>query len=44
MPHTLPGPRAGDELILRMDANTSVCRIEALDFADVRLRVYRRPC
>jgi hypothetical protein len=44
MPHTLPGPRAGDELILRMDANTSICRIEALDFADVRLRVYRRPC
>jgi hypothetical protein len=44
MPHTLPGPRAGDELILRMDANKSVCRAEALDFADVRLRVYRRPC
>jgi hypothetical protein len=44
MPHTLPGPRAGDELIQRMDANTSVCLAEALDFPDVRFRVYRRPC
>lgn len=44
IPHNLPGPRFGDELIRRMDANKDVCLLDSLTFSDVRMRVYRRPC
>jgi len=44
IPHGLPGPRVGNELIARMDANTDVCLLDSVAFPDVRLRVYRRPC
>lgn len=44
VPHTLVGPRVGDELIQRLDANKDVCLLDSLTFPDIRLRVYRRPC
>jgi hypothetical protein len=43
-PHTLVGPRVGDELIARMDADKSLCPLETQTFPDVTLRVYRRGC
>lgn len=44
IPHTLVGPRVGDELIARMDAEKSLCPVETQTFPDVTLRVYRRGC
>ncbi len=44
MPHPLPGPRFGDELIKRMDTNKDVCLLDSIVFPDVTLRVYRRGC
>lgn len=44
IPHTLVGPRAGDELIARMDAEKGLCPLETQTFPDVTLRVYRRGC
>lgn len=44
IPHTLVGPRVGDELIARMDAEKSLCSLETQTFPDVTLRVYRRGC
>lgn len=42
--HTLVGPRVGDELIARMDAEKGVCLLDSMSFPDVTLRVYRRGC
>ncbi|MCK1719738.1 hypothetical protein IVA81_18715 [Bradyrhizobium sp. 141] len=42
--HTLVGPRVGDELIARMDAEKNVCLLDSMSFPDVSLRVYRRGC
>jgi hypothetical protein len=42
IPHNLPGPRMGDELIARFDANKDVCLLDSLTFPDVQLRIYRR--
>jgi hypothetical protein len=42
--HTLVGPRVGDELINRMDAEKGVCLLDSMSFPDVSLRVYRRGC
>ncbi|MBW7972708.1 glycosyltransferase family 39 protein [Bradyrhizobium sp. BR 10289] len=42
--HTLTGPRLGDELIRKMDANKDVCLLATQTFPDVTLRVYRRGC
>ncbi|MBR0990885.1 glycosyltransferase family 39 protein [Bradyrhizobium japonicum] len=42
--HTLIGPRVGDELIARMDADKGVCLLDSMSFPDVTLRVYRRGC
>jgi hypothetical protein len=39
--HTLVGPRVGDELIARMDAEKGVCLLDTQTFPDVTLRVYR---
>ncbi|WP_035967945.1 hypothetical protein [Bradyrhizobium sp. YR681] len=44
IPHTLLGPRIGDELIARMDAEKGLCRFETQTFPDVTLRVYRHGC
>jgi hypothetical protein len=43
MPHNLPGPRMGDELIGRMDANPGMCLVDSLPLLTVRvIRMYRR--
>jgi hypothetical protein len=43
MPHNLPGPPMGDELIGRMDANSGMCLVDSLPLLTVRvIRVYRR--
>jgi len=42
--HTLVGPRLGDELIARLDAEKGVCLLDSMSFPDVSLRVYRRGC
>ena len=43
MPHNLPGPRMGDELIGRMDANPGMCLVDSLPLLTVRvIRTYRR--
>jgi len=43
MPHNLPGPRMGDELISRMDANPDMCLADSLPLLAVRvIRIYRR--
>ncbi|WP_431205774.1 hypothetical protein ACQ86E_13335 [Bradyrhizobium betae] len=44
IPHTLVGPRVGDELIARMDAQKGLCLLDSMTFPDVTLRVYRRGC
>jgi hypothetical protein len=44
LPHTLTGPRMGDALIERLDANKRVCLLDSMVFPDVTLRVYRRGC
>lgn len=44
IPHTLVGPRVGDELIARMNADKGLCVLETQTFPDVTLRVYRRGC
>jgi len=40
--HTRVGPRVGDELIARIDADMGVCLLDSMSFPDVGLRVYRR--
>jgi hypothetical protein len=43
MPHNLPGPRMGDELIGRLDADPSMCLVDSLPLLTVRvMRIYRR--
>ena len=43
MPHNLPGPRMGDELIGRMDANPGMCLVDSLPLLTARvIRIYRR--
>jgi hypothetical protein len=43
LPHNLPGPRMGDELIGRMDANPGMCLVDSLPLLTARvIRVYRR--
>jgi hypothetical protein len=43
LPHNLPGPRMGDELIGRMDANPSMCLVDSLPLLTARvIRMYRR--
>nr|WP_249806235.1 hypothetical protein [Bradyrhizobium sp. 1] len=44
IPHTLLGPRVGDELIARMDAEKGLCLLDSQTLPDVTLRVYRRGC
>jgi hypothetical protein len=44
IPHTLLGPRVGDELIARMDAEKGFCLLDTQTLPDVTLRVYRRGC
>lgn len=44
IPHTLVGPRVGDELIARLDADRGLCVLDTQTFPDVTLRVYRRGC
>jgi len=39
----LPGPRMGDELIGRMDANPGMCLVDSLPLLNARvIRIYRR--
>jgi len=43
MPHNLPGPWMGDELIERMDANPGMCLVDSLPLLTARvIRIYRR--
>ena len=43
MPHNLPGPRMGDELIGRMDVNPGMCLVDSLPLLTARtIRIYRR--
>jgi hypothetical protein len=43
IPHNLPGPRMGDELIGRMDANPGMCLVDSLPLLTTRvIRMYRR--
>jgi hypothetical protein len=43
IPHNLPGPRMGDDLIGRMDANPSMCLVDSLPLLTTRvIRMYRR--
>jgi hypothetical protein len=43
MPHNLPGPRMGDELIGRMDADPGMCLVDSLPLLVTRVvRIYRR--
>jgi hypothetical protein len=43
MPHNLPGPRMGDELISRMDVNPGMCLVGSLPLLTARtIRIYRR--
>jgi hypothetical protein len=43
IPHNLPGPRMGDELIDRMDANPGMCLVDSLPLLTARvIRMYRR--
>ena len=43
MPHDLPGPRMGDELIGRMDADPNMCLVDSLPLLTARvIRIYRR--
>lgn len=43
LPHNLPGPRMGDELISRMDANPGMCLVDSLPLLFARtIRIYRR--
>ncbi|WBL79100.1 glycosyltransferase family 39 protein [Bradyrhizobium xenonodulans] len=44
IPHTLVGPRVGDELIARLNTEKGFCSIETQTFPDVTLQVYRRGC
>lgn len=44
IPHTLVGPRVGDDLIKRMDEEKGICLLDSMSFPDVSLRVYRRGC
>ena len=42
IPHNLPGPRMGDELIDRMNANPSMCLVASMPLLTTReIRVYR---
>ncbi len=43
IPHNLPGPRMGDELIGRMDADPGMCLVDSLPLLTARvIRIYRR--
>jgi hypothetical protein len=43
IPHNLPGPRMGDELIARMDASPAMCLVDSLPLLTARvIRIYRR--
>lgn len=43
IPHNLPGPRMGDELIGRIDANPAMCLVDSLPLLTARvIRIYRR--
>jgi hypothetical protein len=43
IPHNLPGPRMGDELIRRIDANPDMCLVASLPLLSAReIRIYRR--
>ena len=43
IPHNLPGPRMGDELIGRMDADPGMCLVDSLPLLVTRVvRIYRR--
>ena len=43
IPHNLPGPRMGDELISRMDVNPGMCLVDSLPLLAARtIRIYRR--
>jgi hypothetical protein len=43
IPHNLPGPRMGDELIRRLDANPDMCLVASLPLLSAReIRIYRR--
>jgi hypothetical protein len=43
MPHNLPGPRMGDELIARLDASPGMCMVDSLPLLTARvIRIYRR--
>jgi hypothetical protein len=43
IPHNLPGPRMGDELIDSMDADPGMCLVDSLPLLTARvIRIYRR--
>jgi hypothetical protein len=43
MPHNLPGPRMGDELIRRTEAGAIMCLVDTIPLLTIReMRVYRR--
>lgn len=43
MPHNLPGPQMGDQLISRMDTNPDMCLVDSFPLIAVRMiRIYRR--
>ena len=43
IPHNLPGPRMGDELIHHLDANPDICLVASLPLLSAReIRIYRR--
>jgi hypothetical protein len=42
MPHNLPGPRMGDDIILRLDADPTMCLVDSLPLLAARvIRIYR---
>jgi hypothetical protein len=42
MPHNLPGPPMGDELIRRFDADPNMCMVDSIPLLTTReLRIYR---
>jgi hypothetical protein len=43
IPHNLPGPRMGDELIRRLDAEPGMCLVDSMPLLTARvMRIYRR--
>jgi hypothetical protein len=42
MPHNLPGPRMGDEVIRRLDVDPNMCLVDSTSYLTVReMRIYR---